>query len=169
MHRRRRTCGDTKLLRVLFLHTTGPGRLARVEVSVRRLSKGKIPPPHIEKEICDAGFAYTNQICLAVEDCTQIASLGRDLLVWAQSMVDGCPVVLTALQIACVAFRRAWRQTFSIWGGGIFPLNTDLERAYASSRELRETAASLCIANMSGSGRLELVMLTVDSKKICIA
>ncbi len=28
------------------------------------LSKGKIPPPHIENEICDAVFEYTNRLVM---------------------------------------------------------------------------------------------------------
>ncbi|CAD7970963.1 unnamed protein product [Amoebophrya sp. A120] len=43
----------------------------------KNILKRKIPPPHIGMEICDAGFVYTNRICLAVEDCRQIRSSER--------------------------------------------------------------------------------------------
>ncbi len=46
-------------------------------IMVGMLSKGKIPPPHIEVEICDAGFGYTNRFCLAVRHRSQILGLGR--------------------------------------------------------------------------------------------
>ncbi len=45
------------------------------------VSKGKIPPPHIREEIYAAGFAYTDLTCLAIQECTQIVSLGGGLLV----------------------------------------------------------------------------------------
>ncbi len=38
------------------------------------------PSPTYQKEICDAGFEYTNQICLAVEDSRHMLSLSREVL-----------------------------------------------------------------------------------------
>ncbi len=56
--------------------------LGQVAFRIRLLSKGEIPPPNIEAEICDAGFVYTNRLyCLAVEDCRQIQSRSTGLLV----------------------------------------------------------------------------------------
>ncbi len=39
----------------------------------------KNPPSPFQKEVSDAGFACTNQVCLAVEDCRLLPSLSREV------------------------------------------------------------------------------------------
>ncbi len=58
---------------------TGP-RTPPPKFRFNLLSKARTLPPHIEKEICDAGSAYTIQICLAVEDCRHMPTLGGEVL-----------------------------------------------------------------------------------------
>ncbi len=39
-----------------------------------RITRKNLPSPY-QNEVSDAGFAYTNQICIAGEDCRPISSL----------------------------------------------------------------------------------------------
>ncbi|CAD7971563.1 unnamed protein product [Amoebophrya sp. A120] len=43
-------------------------------------NKRKNPPSRYQNEVSDAGFAYTNKICLAGEECSPILSLSREAL-----------------------------------------------------------------------------------------
>ncbi len=64
------------------------GRIGRREADQQRrglqeedrYQNEKSPLPINQNEVSDAGFAYTNQICLAGEDCRPVLSVGREVL-----------------------------------------------------------------------------------------
>ncbi len=45
-----------------------------------QIIKRKNPPSPYQNEVSDAGFEYTNRICLAEEECSPILSLRREVL-----------------------------------------------------------------------------------------
>ncbi len=80
---------------------TGFGERRQIGVFI----KVKTAPTPYQNEISDAGFAYTNQMCLAVGDFRPIPCQCTEVLAYALSMGNVYAVGPTALQAACIMGR----------------------------------------------------------------
>ncbi len=88
--------------RLLLKQQLGGQERARLRI------KRKHPPSPYQKEVSDAGFAYTNQVCLAIEDSRLLPSLSRELLAQALSLRNVYAVGPTASQTACIMRQSLW-------------------------------------------------------------
>ncbi len=109
------------------------------------LSKGKIPPPHIKNETCEAVFEYTNRLVMLEGQEPQLWPR-LQAICHAVSHFQLPPVMLktqgfptptsTTVRIFSLLAWQSWFVTTNlhhkflvwVWGGGIFPLNTHCPR-----------------------------------------